>query len=188
MRYRQRYVINTQSEPQPSPQPTTDNHHNHEKPQPQPPPPPQLPPTTRHNHNHHNQDRLRSRVFFFRVAPWMSLACSPLLVLQGDGKSDGCGCTGVMSSCRSVWPWLQRRTTARSPGQRREWRARRTTRHGDRSLHSRGRGRAPLEDVAEPQVRAATVGYVAARRCSSPRCAVVGWRRRHRRHLGPLPP
>ena len=49
----------------------------------------------------------------------MSLACSPLLVLQGDGGSDGCGCTGVTSSCRSVWPWLQRRTTARSPGQRR---------------------------------------------------------------------
>ena len=47
---------------------------------------------------------------------------------------------GVMSSCRSVWPWLQRRTTARSPGQRRGGGARRTTRHGDRSLHPRGRG------------------------------------------------
>ena len=35
--------------------------------------------------------------------------------MPAAGGSDGCGCTGVTSSCRSVWPCLQRRTTARSP-------------------------------------------------------------------------
>ena len=69
---------------------------------------------------------------FFRVVPWMSQACSPLLELQGDGESVGCVCTAGMSSCRSGWSWLQRRTTARSPRQRKRWRASSTTRHGDR--------------------------------------------------------
>ena len=51
---------------------------------------------------------------------------------------------------------------------------------------SSGKRPAPHEEVAEPQVRAATVGYVAA--AGAPGGAVVGWRRCHRRHLCPLPP
>ena len=31
--------------------------------------------------------------------------------MPAAGASDGCGCTGVTSSCRSEWPWLQRGTT-----------------------------------------------------------------------------
>ena len=31
--------------------------------------------------------------------------------MPAAGGSDGCGCTGIASNCRSEWPWLQRRTT-----------------------------------------------------------------------------
>ena len=108
--------------------------------------------TSRLNHNHHNHRRLRQvGLSFFASCPtlraqWSPTCCCMVVITvawvprSGD-VSGGCGCTGVTSSsCRSEWPWLQRRTTARSPGPRRGSRASCASCHGTRRLHPRGRG------------------------------------------------
>ena len=76
------------------------------------------------------------------------------LLPRGGGGSGGCAHGGNMSSRPSAWPCPQPSTTVST-----RWRlARSTTPHGGRA----GVRPEPLEEVSEPQVRAATVGYVAA--------------------------
>ena len=137
-------------------QPQTNHHHN------QPPQPP------------HSVAILAQAVFLRSHArvncteepyrsPWMVNASEPP---QG-GRVAGSG-HGIVTSVRRLpWSWRRPSTTERSGWRckEREWRARRTTRHGDRSLHSRGSGRRLLRRW--PSRRQSWSSTVASARSSS---------------------
>ena len=75
-----------------------------------------------------------------------------LLAPQSGDVRDISGATGSTNACPCAWLLLRPGITAVAE---REWRARCTTRHGDRSLHPPAGRPAPLSEVAGWQVKGA---------------------------------